>query len=307
MEKIQMVETGAHGGQLAADILGWFRKWRPDLFDRMEYWLVEPSRTRRRWQEEALAAFSSKVKWTEGLEFFGEPGVNGIIFSNELLDALPAHRLRWSCEKRKWEEWRVGWNGIAFDWQVSALPADLRAFAPSVPETLAAVLPDGFATEISPQAIAGWRAAARALRRGVLLTVDYGLNAEDFLMPERSKGTLRAYHRHRVNDKLLENAGQQDITASVNFTAIRRAGEMEGLQTRFFVSQAKFLTRVLEETLKEPARFESWTPERVRQFQTLTHPEHLGRAFRVLAQERFNVDKQDIQDEAFAKVIESTC
>jgi SAM-dependent MidA family methyltransferase len=117
------------------------------------------------------------------------------------------------------------------------------------------------------------------------MTIDYGLTAEELILPERSRGTLRAYFRHHASDDVLANVGEQDLTAHVNFPAIQSAGESAGLRPEIFQTQSQFLTQVLEKTLKDDS-FGKWTPARTRQFQTLTHPEHLGRAFRVLVQAR---------------------
>ena len=97
---------------------------------------------------------------------------------------------------------------------------------------------------------------------------------------------LRAYYRHRSSNDLLANPGEQDLTAHVNFTALRSAGESAGLKTEAFVTQMQFLTQVAQQTWKGKACFGEWTPKRRSQFQTLTHPEHLGRPFRVLVQSR---------------------
>ena len=96
---------------------------------------------------------------------------------------------------------------------------------------------------------------------------------------------MRAYHRHHVSDDLLACPGEQDLTAHVNFSAIQKVGEAAGLITDSFSTQPKFLTRILAAAMKDKT-FGEWTAKRTRQFQTLTHPEHLGRAFRVLVQSR---------------------
>ena len=119
-----------------------------------------------------------------------------------------------------------------------------------------------------------------------MMTCDYGLSAEQFFTPERSTGTLRAYYRHKQNNELLARAGEQDLTAQVNFTEISAAGESLGLKTETWTSQGRFLTRVLEKMVAKKNPLEKWTPAKTRQFQTLTHPEHLGRSFQVLVQSR---------------------
>jgi SAM-dependent MidA family methyltransferase len=149
-------------------------------------------------------------------------------------------------------------------------------------------LPDGFTIEVSPAATAWWSQAAVALAQGKLLTIDYGDGDGQFLRPERPQSTLRGYRGHQVAPNLLADPGQQDLTAHVDFSAIRRAGEQAGLQTDALVSQEVFLTRIVRQTWSPEGQgtFGDWTSVRTRQFQTLTHPSYLGRAFRVLIQSR---------------------
>ena len=148
------------------------------------------------------------------------------------------------------------------------------------------VLPDGFTVEVSPAAERWWREAASVLECGRLVTIDYGLTADEFIVPERKEGTARAYSHHQASRDVLADPGEQDITAHVNFTAIQTAGESAGLRTDAFVTQAQFLTGIAARAWKDGASLGAWTPERTRQFQTLTHPEHLGQSFRVLVQSR---------------------
>ena len=288
---VQIVEAGAHDAKLAADILSWLKQFRPELFARLEYVISEPSLTRREWQAERLAPFAGQVRWVGGL---APNTVRGIIFTNELLDALPAHRLGWDAQRKVWFEWGVTEIQGELTWQrleQSPSPPTL-ALLPELPAELLAILPDGFTTEVNPAAIAWWRSAAAALAEGWLLTDDYGLLADEFFQPQRSAGTLRGYHQHRFADSLLAQPGEQDLTAQVNFTTIIRAGEAAGLLTEAFVSQRQWLTQIMGRTGRSPGDFAPWDSARVRQFQTLTHPEHLGRAFSVLVQrrgpERFN-------------------
>jgi len=282
----QIVEAGAHDGRLALDILRWLRRRRPDTFAGLEYRVIEPSPVRRACQEEKLANEFANVKWAGD---FGEPGsrrVRGIIFSNELLDALPAHRLCRDAAGKQWLEWRVTWEQDGFAWQKGPVTTEAAACLPHIPAAVAAVLPDGFVVEVSPAALQWWKRAAASLECGKLLTLDYGLDGDEWLHPERAGGTLRAYAGHQVSGNILANPGEQDITAHVNFSMLRQAGEEAGLRTEGVVRQAKFLTEIFQRSLADEAGFEEWTAARVRQFQTLTHPEHLGHRFRALVQSR---------------------
>jgi SAM-dependent MidA family methyltransferase len=274
---VQIMEAGAHDGRLARDILTWLRQWRPALFARVEYLIAEPAAVLRERQREMLADFP-RVRWTDEV---GDGGtIRGIIFSNELLDAMPVHRYGWDARDRKWFEWGVTMEGERFRWTTLEGAPEID---PALPSELLDLLPDGFITEESPRALEWWRRAAKALEWGTLATLDYGLATEELLRPERTAGTLRAYRKHRVSDDLLANPGEQDLTAHVNFSAIREAGERAGLRTDWFGRQEEFLTRIAAATWADETRFGAWTAEQRRQFQTLTRPDHLGR-FRVLVQ-----------------------
>jgi SAM-dependent MidA family methyltransferase len=280
--RLQIIEAGTHDGQLAWDILTWLQSNRPALFEDLEYSILEPSAHRREWQRDTLECFAGKIWWLNGPDALTPASVTGVIFSNELLDAFPVRRLGWDANNKKWFEWGVAVAGEKFVWTKLELAHDDVPIA-GVPQSLLNALPDHFTTEVCPAAAAWWRLAAGSLKRGKLMTADYGLDEEDFFLPSRVNGTLRAFHRHHFADDLLANIGEQDLTAHVNFSEIQRAGEGGGLTTKFFSTQARFLARILEKTLKDK-NFGEWTPARGRQFQTLTHPEHLGRAFRVLVQ-----------------------
>jgi SAM-dependent MidA family methyltransferase len=313
-----IVEAGAHEGRLAVDILAWLQANQPELFERIEYVIIEPSVRRKEWQQETLKCFAPRVRW---LANFSEssssspgpllphrgaaqasPPFNGIIFSNELLDAFPVHRFGWDAARKAWFEWSVGLQESKLIWvrstelwtaeTVQSLPVageppalSWRAAILDLPSSLLAVLPDGYVVEAGPAASHWWREAAARLACGKLLTIDYGHAAEEMFSPARLRGTLRAYQRHRVTDDLLANPGGQDLTAHVNFAALQTAGEAAGLRTEQFCTQSQFLTRIFQKAVAE----KSFTPldaAQVRQFQTLTHPEHLGRSFRVLVQRR---------------------
>ena len=257
-----------------------------EIFAGLEYWVIEPSPIRRAWQEEKLGREFANVKWAGG---FGEAGlrrVRGVIFSNELLDAMPAHRLCWDAAGKQWLEWRVDCGGNGFVWQKGPLSKEAAACLPEIPAEVEAVLPGDFVIELSPAAMQWWALAAASLECGKLLTLDYGLDGDEWLRPERRSGTLRAYAGHQVSGDVLASPGDQDITAHVNFSVLRQAGEGAGLRTEGLARQSKFLTEIFRRSLEDAAGSEVWTAERVRQFQTLTHPEHLGDRFRALIQVR---------------------
>jgi SAM-dependent MidA family methyltransferase len=289
--EVRIIEAGAHDGTLAKDILDWLQLARPGLFSRIQYWIIEPSARRQIWQREKLEKFGSQVCWFADFQGLAgrnpvaparpsalHPRFSGVIFSNELLDAMPVHRFGWDAAAKKWFEWGVALEAGKFVW-ARIQNSEFRIQN----SELESVLPDGYTVEISPAAENWWREAANVLEQGRLMTIDYGLTADELFSPGRPRGTLRAYFRHHVTEDIFANVGEQDLTAHVNFSAIQAAGESAGLATESFVTQAQFLTRILDKAVKDKS-FGKWDAARTRQFQTLTHPEHLGRAFRVLVQ-----------------------
>ena len=100
-------------------------------------------------------------------------------------------------------------------------PVTCHAATRNIPQDLLAVLPDDYTIRNSPAAENWWREAAGVLESGKLLTMDYGLGADELFSPSRPRGTLRAYFRQHVVGDLLANAGEQDLTAHVNFSAIQ--------------------------------------------------------------------------------------
>ena len=287
---VQIIEAGAHRGDLARDILSWLRQQRPEVFARLEYWIVEPSDTLRRVQGTALAEFEKGVCWAKALGKVGQEAseirrhaVTGVILSNELFDAMPVHRFGWDASAKAWFEWGVMTEDERFVWT----RLDRASVEPPVwPGEILEQLADGFTVEMCPAAAKWWEEAAGLLELGKLVTIDYGLTSEEWLSPERPGGTLRAYRRQKIVGDVLADPGEQDITAHVNFSALAQAGEAAGLTTEGLLTQEQFLTRIAVPIFENKAKFGPWTKERTRQFQSLTHPEHLGRSFRVLIQSR---------------------
>src|SRR6266404_5187281 len=191
-EPIVWIESGAHDGSLALAMLEWLGKNRPALLERLTYWIIEPSPTRCEWQKQTLRRDGSRVRWAESLDDdLDGPStrVCGIIFSNELADAFPIHRVAWDAANRRWFEWGVSWAENDFVWVRLARPSidierELGAAGFVFPTALLEVLPDGFIIDLAPSAALWWSNAAERLVRGKLITIDYGGTAEELLRPE---------------------------------------------------------------------------------------------------------------------------
>jgi SAM-dependent MidA family methyltransferase len=276
-----LVEAGAHDGQLAVDLLQALES-EPRLLERLCYWILEPSPVRRRVQAERLVRWKGRVQWRTSWLDLDRP-VRGIIVANELLDAMPCARFGWNAAERSWFEWSVTVESDRLAWvRTPGRPS----WWSDLWKPLETVLPDGYVVEESPDAIAWWRGAADQLERGWLVTLDYGDADGPRLRPERTCGTLRAYHRHQVSEDLLARPGEQDLTAHVNFAGVIEAGESAGLETLDLLPQGRWLGRIAAEVLASGGERADWLSRHSRQLQTLIHPGHLGQSFKVLVQAR---------------------
>lgn len=205
----------------------------------------------------------------ERLEDVGR--IEGLIFSYELFDALPVHRLIGAGEL-----W-VGLEGDGFTWREGELSD------PALPDLLGgAVLQPGQIADLAPGWVPLYAELARRLGRGLLVTCDYGFERERLLdVRIRQHGTLACYTRQRVHRNPFVLVGEQDLTAHVDFTALRQAGEKEGLTTVAFTRQALWLTACgLFEDLQSAG------PEARQEAMALLDGEGMGEDIRVLVQAR---------------------
>ena len=85
------------------------------------------------------------------------------------------------------------------------------------------------------------QAVVGGMADGAVLLVDYGYARGEYYQPERRDGTLRAFRRHHLVEDVFAWPGLQDITASVDFTALVEAGVGAGFEFSGYCSQASFL------------------------------------------------------------------
>jgi SAM-dependent MidA family methyltransferase len=252
-----VVELGAGDGTLAAQ-----------LAPRFDYTIVERSPDFLARQQARLAGLS--VKWLDAVP----AGFAGTIISNELLDALPVHRLVAGQERY-----------VDADFAESLGPYSTPRLAAYF-ERLG-LQPAGEA-EVNLDALDLMAGICSRLAAGRVLTIDYGYEAETLYL-KHPQGTFLTYLEHTADDKPYERIGHKDMTAHVDFTSLRRLGESHGLRTVAFTSQADFLAELgigqllmdLQSRASDPTAYVSARQAAI----TLIDPAGLG-GFRVLVQER---------------------
>jgi len=251
------------------------------------YAILEPSadlreRQRARLQERLNPLLFDLCEWLDAPP--SEPW-DGVLFANEVLDALPTPRFTL-------REGEVFEEHVALDGEGRFLrtdrPADalLAAAVRHVERQLDAPFADGYRSELLPQLPYWLQAVVGGLRRGALLFVDYGYTRREYYLPERRDGTLRAFARHQIVDDVHARPGLQDLTASVDFTALAEAGTGAGFDLAGYCSQASFLIgNGLAERLAEAeakARDEAARYRLRQEAKRLTLPSEMGERFQAM-------------------------
>jgi SAM-dependent MidA family methyltransferase len=249
-------EFGAGSGALASQLL-------EALGNRVErYTIVDLSGSLRARQRERLAPFGARVQWAGEL-----PGqLRGVIVGNEVLDAMPVKLLQ--RRAGTWHERGVESADAGF--RFADRPTTLR---PPLE------IPGGhdYLTEIHPQAQAFVRTLADRLAAGAAFLVDYGFPEAEYWHPQRAMGTLMCHRGHQADPDPLQDVGQKDITAHVDFTGIAVAAQESGLNVLGYTSQAHFLFNCGVLELADGATL----PERAA-LQKLVNEHEMGELFKVI-------------------------
>ena len=251
-----LVEAGAGNGRLSADILRAARDRDPDFYSSARLHLVEASAAARKAQAATLGDVVDRLS-TSAASL--PDSFEGVLIANELLDAFPVHQVV------------MREDGLREVYVVSDMVSD--TVPGSVPDTvsdtrlklregplstmavsaylsrLGVTLEPGWRGEINLRAVEWMHDAARRLRRGFLIVIDYGHEARELYSVTHASGTLTSFSGHTsaapgasgATPPWLQRPGDQDLTAHVDFTSVRNAAEAEGLQTLGFLDQTYFL------------------------------------------------------------------
>ncbi|MGH8152288.1 MAG: class I SAM-dependent methyltransferase [Rhodanobacteraceae bacterium] len=248
------------------------------------YWLLEPSADLRERQRDCLRAalptdIFARCAWLDGPP---PHAWSGVLFANEVLDALPITRFSVRAGEAFEEHVAVDANGgfVATDRPADPLVAGAMRH---LERHLGRAFEDGYRSEVLPQLPWWLQAVAGEQTRGAALFIDYGYVRREFYLPERRDGTLLCHYRHRAHDDPFILAGLQDITASVDFTALAEAGRGAGLEPATYMFQSEFLLASgLEGAFAEAranARDEAARYAVAQQVKRLTLPGEMGERF----------------------------
>lgn len=278
-----ILEIGAGSGVMASDIL-----LELETLQTLptHYYILEISADLRQRQRQLLSSrcahLVDRISWLDSLP----ESFTGVVLANELLDAMPVHRIQFASNGSPTESY-VDSLADGFIWQEGRLTT--LAVAERIDDLVSAFgvahFASGYTSEINLLA-EGWiKSIAAILSQGMLLIIDYGFPRHEYYHADRSGGTLMCHYRHYAHSDPLVLVGLQDITAHIDFTAMAQAGLDAGLDVSGYTTQAYFLLAAgLDKMVSQS------DPNDVRRHLTLTQqvkmltsPSEMGELFKVMA------------------------
>ncbi|WP_297209378.1 MULTISPECIES: class I SAM-dependent methyltransferase [Thermodesulfovibrio] len=277
-EEFSVTEVGPGMGYLAEDILEEFEKEGIFLNWDFTYNLVEINEKLTELQRQRLKNYKYHVKWYSSIESLA--ALQGIVICNEIFDALPVRIFEVKRGEALEVYLDINQKGELIE---ILLPARretvdyLIEFAPHVLEL------DSYRSEVNLEMKEFIEKISFALKKGNVLIFDYGFDSEEYYSPQRTKGTLLCYYKHSINENPYLHIGQQDITAHINFSALKKWSKEAGFTLEDCTWQSKFLVSMCDEALLERLRQEGL----IDKFKRLVLPQGMGETHRVLVLSKF--------------------
>lgn len=285
--RIDLVEAAASNGQLARDILDAAQEEAPGFLDAVRLHLVDASPSARASHAGTLGPHAARLA-TSSARLPDQ--MHGILYANELLDALPVHGV-------------IGTPAGLAERYVALAP-DSTPDAPRFIEqagplsndaigkhlaSLGVALEPGQRAEVNLSALAWLTRACSALHRGFLVVIDYGHHAGELYSPAHGAGTLTAMRSHVVAPDVgrtpawLAEPGDRDITSHVDLTSVVHIAEALGCEVLGLSDQTYFLMALATGTAGDGTPDTLRLPETDhRAFKTLVMPGGLGSTMKVL-------------------------
>ncbi|MFD0962162.1 class I SAM-dependent methyltransferase [Paenibacillus chungangensis] len=279
---LTFVEWGAGTGRLSAQIASEWQKLLPLWRKRFRMKVVEDYVSHANAARQQLP-FASCLTSREALEE-GALQAPAVIVANELLDAFPVHRIQ-RAGGQLYELGVAYVNGRFRYVRMTMTSPDFHNWL----QRDGIYLQEGQITELCPSSGKWLRKISAMMKRGKVIVIDYGYDAEEYSSACRMDGTLMCYYRHTASDQPFQRPGQQDMTAHVSFSYLKAEAREAGFSIAFDGSQKQFMVDngVLELLIdhRDSNPF-SDQARRNRSLRQLLLSDGIGEAFRVLVLEK---------------------
>lgn len=229
------VEVGGGNGRFACSFLNYCQKNEPEIYTKLEYKIVDESKYHLSLQKQILETHPNVQYYSQISEL--SKIQNGMIFSNELFDALPVRVVEYHQNK----------------WQEAVVTCDesgnlVEKFIEIEDDSIMVFLKihhfngkQGQRVEIPVVMETVFNVMDEKLNQGIIMTVDYGFTREEWNAPHRIKGSLRGYFHHEMKTNVLDNIGEMDITTHIHWDELKRIAKKNEIDNFYFTSQRQAL------------------------------------------------------------------
>ncbi|ODG91338.1 MULTISPECIES: SAM-dependent methyltransferase [Bacillaceae] len=225
------IEVGGGNGRFASSFLSYCEKKEPEIYQNLNYYLIDASQYHRKLQKELLTNHLNCKYFSNIVEI--EQINNGMVFSNELFDALPVRVVEYN--QNEWQE-------------VVIIIDELNNLKENLVEIQDREISDflrrynfvgknGQRVEIPVGMEKVYNLLQSKISKGIILTVDYGFTREEWDAPHRMKGSLRGYYKHEMKSNILENLGHMDITTHIHWDELKKFGLLNHIENLYFSNQ----------------------------------------------------------------------
>jgi SAM-dependent MidA family methyltransferase len=272
-DSFNIIEIGAGMGYLAKDMLDYLKN--REFYQHLKYSIVELNPFMKAEQQKMLAEYIDKLNWVSSLNELDS--VTGCFISNELLDAFPVRMVEMDDSLM---EIYVSVKDDEFIELKMPCSSEIIEYL----KDYSAEISKRYRTEVNLK-LKDWLADVNTkLSKGFILTIDYGYNAKDYYNEERNRGTLLCYYHHEINENPYQHVGEQDLTAHVNFSSLKRWGEELGLKTIGFCPQGSYLISLGIDGVITELYGDSPDSFEIAKIKGLIFPQGMGESHKVMVQ-----------------------
>lgn len=229
----QIIEPGPGDGLLCRQILEYVKNSCPDFYKNLHYIFL----CNRPVNSPFLSEFKDKVSQVIYKDFkIPLKNIEGCFISNEVPDSFPFHLVKMIDNKLK-EIFITMENNELKEVEGELSSEEINKYL----ENINITFPEGNRGEVNLMALKWIKELAHTIKRGYIITIDYGYESEELYSQKRKEGTLLCYHNHTFHSNPYKRPGYDDITGHINFTALIKEGEKSGLTLIDYCTQRDFL------------------------------------------------------------------
>ena len=268
-----VLEFGAGSGEMAYNfLLNAGNDYLPK-----KYYILEKSNYLKEQQKNKISMlskkYSSRVEWVNEISHLKDI----FLIANEVLDAIPTKRFLKKENKFyekviKLEDNKLCFSNLDFN---NLLEKKIK----NIEKRLKYKIPNDYNFEINMLYENFFSGIFNNINNFVFIIIDYGYHEKEFYHPERSLGTLQYYKNHKKLKEPLNDQGNFDISASVDFSRVKRIINLFDLEILAYTTQEQFLlnTNILENSEGIINPF-----EKKNILQSLLFPSDMGENFKMM-------------------------